>query len=199
MTLEELRALSMEELFDNYPIGNSTVIDHGIISEGNVESRLAGDFNPVNVMVGYVNGDAGLFSGVSAATTVDEYYAWLDENYGEDAELMKELYPVASDEEVAAVRNSRARLINAIKIEKYSTFTINADLLVKELVKEIYAFRNEEQETDSHFINYVDEDHNPFEKIFEKSAIPVSLFTALTSLGYVSILSFYPFFVPPII
>ena len=30
-----------------------------------------------------------------------------------------------------------------------------------------------------------------FEKIFENKAIPVSLFTALTSLGYVSILSFY--------
>ena len=103
VTLEELRTLSMEELFNNYPIGNSTVIDHAIIGEGNVESRLAGDFNPVNVMVGYVNGDAGLFSGGSAATTVDEYYTWLDENYGEDAELMKELYPVASDEEVAAV------------------------------------------------------------------------------------------------
>lgn len=29
------------------------------------------------------------------------------------------------------------------------------------------------------------------EKVFEKGAIPVSLFTALTSLGYVSILSFY--------
>lgn len=33
--------------------------------------------------------------------------------------------------------------------------------------------------------------YSTFEKIFEKSAIPVSLFTALTSLGYVSILSFY--------
>ena len=30
-----------------------------------------------------------------------------------------------------------------------------------------------------------------FERVFEKGAIPVSLFTALTSLGYVSILSFY--------
>ena len=32
---------------------------------------------------------------------------------------------------------------------------------------------------------------NGLEKIFEYSAMPVSLFTALTSLGYVSILSFY--------
>ena len=43
------------------------------------------------------------------------------------------------DEDVAAVRNSRARKINVIKIEKYSSFTNNSDMLVKELVKEIYA------------------------------------------------------------
>lgn len=38
-----------------------------------------------------------------------------------------------------------------------------------------------------------DEDNNYslFEKVFEIGAIPVSFFTALTSLGYVSILSFY--------
>ena len=36
-----------------------------------------------------------------------------------------------------------------------------------------------------------DEEYSGFEKIFERGAIPVSLFTALTSLGYVSILSFY--------
>ncbi|MBQ6444306.1 MAG: MFS transporter [Methanosphaera sp.] len=34
-------------------------------------------------------------------------------------------------------------------------------------------------------------DYSRLEKIFEYDAIPVSLFTALTSLGYVSILSFY--------
>ena len=43
------------------------------------------------------------------------------------------------DEDVAAVRNSRARQINVLKIEKYSSFTNNADKLVEELVKEIYA------------------------------------------------------------
>ena len=36
-----------------------------------------------------------------------------------------------------------------------------------------------------------DNSYSTFEKIFEKGAIPVSVFTALTSLGYVSILSFY--------
>ena len=35
------------------------------------------------------------------------------------------------------------------------------------------------------------DDYSGIEKVFEIKAIPVSLFTALTSLGYVSILSFY--------
>ena len=74
------------------------------------------------------------------------------------------------DEEVAAVRNSRARLINAIKIEKYSTFTINADLLVKKLVEEIYASRPAQRADDKHYLSYVDEDHNPFEELFERYA-----------------------------
>ena len=42
------------------------------------------------------------------------------------------------DEDVAAVRNSRGRKINVLKIEKYSSFTNNADMLVKSLVNEIY-------------------------------------------------------------
>ena len=71
------------------------------------------------------------------------------------------------DEEVAAVRNSRARLINVIKIEKYSTFTINADLLVKSLVSEIY---NTVPEASATTLSYVDEDNNPFEKMFESYA-----------------------------
>ena len=36
-----------------------------------------------------------------------------------------------------------------------------------------------------------DDNYSGIEKVFEIKAIPVSLFTALTSLGYVSILSFY--------
>lgn len=43
------------------------------------------------------------------------------------------------DEDVAAVRNSRARKINVIKIEKYSSFTNNATKLKDALVDEIYA------------------------------------------------------------
>ena len=74
------------------------------------------------------------------------------------------------DEEVAAVRNSRARLINAIKIEKYSTFTINADLLVKRLVDEIYASRPAQRPDGKYYLSYVDEENNPFESLFERYA-----------------------------
>ncbi len=71
------------------------------------------------------------------------------------------------DEEAAAVRNSRARQINVIKIEKYSDFTINADLLVKKLVDEIYTTGVSTASTNGR-LSIVDEDHNPLEAMFEK-------------------------------
>ena len=40
-------------------------------------------------------------------------------------------------------------------------------------------------------VKNIEHDYSGIEKVFEINAIPVSLFTALTSLGYVSILSFY--------
>ena len=70
------------------------------------------------------------------------------------------------DEESNAVKQSRARLINVIKIEKYSGFRINADLLVKQLVKEIYS----RIPADNGYLTYIDEEHNPFIEIFEKYA-----------------------------
>ena len=81
------------------------------------------------------------------------------------------------DEELPAVRTSRARLINVIKIEKYSTFTLNADLLVNKLVDEIYSSRphvradkdpQNPSESLKHYIDYVDEEHNPIEALFER-------------------------------
>ena len=73
-----------------------------------------------------------------------EYYQSEGFTYIED-EVIPQIYndllieQYLLDEEVASVRNSRARKINVIKIEKYSSFTNNADLLVKDLVKAIYA------------------------------------------------------------
>ena len=71
------------------------------------------------------------------------------------------------DEEVAAVRNSRARQINVIKIEEHEGFRLNANLLAKQLVKDIYA--TVPAATDTH-LAIVDEDNNPFEEIFERYA-----------------------------
>ena len=67
------------------------------------------------------------------------------------------------DEESNAVKQSRARQINVIKIEKYSGFQINANLLVRQLVDEIYS-----RKPDGQYLSYIDEDNNPYEKIFEK-------------------------------
>ncbi len=89
-------------------------------------------------------------------------------HYVED-EVIEEIYndllieQYLLDEEVAAVRNSRARLINVIKIEKYSGFALNAQKLANRLVEDIYNTVPESGE----FLSYVDEDHNPFEKLFE--------------------------------
>lgn len=69
------------------------------------------------------------------------------------------------DEESNAVKQSRARLINVIKIEKYSSFHINADLLVKQLVKEIYS---KAHAPSGDYYAYVDEVINPYKDIFEK-------------------------------
>ncbi|MCQ2802723.1 MAG: hypothetical protein MJ225_03545 [Bacilli bacterium] len=50
------------------------------------------------------------------------------------------------DEDMVAIKSSKARKINVIKIEKYSDFTINADMLVKELVNEIYTLPSSDTE-----------------------------------------------------
>lgn len=67
------------------------------------------------------------------------------------------------DEQSNAVKQSRARLINVIKIEKYNGFHINADLLVKQLVKEIYS-----NLPTGNTLKNVDEENNPYEEIFQK-------------------------------
>ena len=72
------------------------------------------------------------------------------------------------DEDVAAVRNSRARKINVLKIEKYSSFTNNADKLVEKLVNEIYALPNNSVE---YLRTDADEIENAGNELFEKYAL----------------------------
>lgn len=51
------------------------------------------------------------------------------------------------DNDIAAIRNTRAREINVIKIAKYSSKeSLNADMLVKELLDEIYALPDDSVE-----------------------------------------------------
>ena len=86
----------------------------------------------------------------------------IPEVYGD---LLVEQYLL--DEDISAIRNSRARQINVIKIEEYSGFRFNANLLAKKLVEEIYS--TIPAATDDH-LAIVDEDHNPYEEIFERYA-----------------------------
>ena len=103
VTIAQLRELPLEDLFANYSC-STVVVDHGVITEGNVQNRLEGKQNPVNLMIGYVEGDTGLFSGVSGEiATVEDYEAWAGETFGEEAEKILELYPAATDEEAAAM------------------------------------------------------------------------------------------------
>lgn len=67
------------------------------------------------------------------------------------------------DEESNAVKQSRARLINVIKIEKHGDFDLNARGLIKQLVKEIYS-----RKPTGDYLSYIDEDNNPYFSIFEK-------------------------------
>ena len=74
----------------------------------------------------------------------EEHTANVENTYIEDvvipevyADLLVEQYLL--DQDVAAVRNSRARKINVIKIEKYSGASGNADKLIQARVEEIYA------------------------------------------------------------
>lgn len=81
----------------------------------------------------------------------DEQFALCENTYVED-ELIEGIYSdllieqYLLDEDMAAIKSSKARKINVIKIEKYADFSINADMLVKELLKEIYALPQSSQE-----------------------------------------------------
>ena len=114
----------------------------------------------------YYQTNYGLAEDESADVNGHQYH-YVEKEILEDVynDLLIEQYLM--DEEVAAVRNSRARQINVIKIEEHEGFRLNANLLAKQLVKEIYA--TIPAAADEH-LAIVDEDHNPFEDIFERYA-----------------------------
>lgn len=120
--------------------------------------------------------------GIDDDETKNEFYTDVDPDTGEEIEvdlgyqyhyieeqivpqiysdLLVEQYLL--DKESDAVKQSRARQINVIKIEKNGEFDIAADYLIRELVDEIYSVK-----PTGEYYAFVDEDHNPYQEIFEK-------------------------------
>ena len=126
----------------DYTVEGKDVFEEGILHREYYQSHY--EFNEDETLVGHHYVEKEILPAVYNDLLVEQYLL---------------------DEEAVAVRNSYARQINVIKIEKYSDFKINADLLVKELVKEIYATV---PEASASSLSYVDEDHNAFDAIFEK-------------------------------
>ena len=128
--------------FDNYKVGYKTTVGHVEIAK---------------VIIPYTVEAEDVFEEFEAGKKVldREYYqssaelneasaAEIKNTFVEDiiipevyADLLVEQYLL--DQDVAAIRNSRARKINVIKIEKYSGASGNADKLAQKLVEEIYA------------------------------------------------------------
>ena len=84
----------------------------------------------------------------SASYTESDSKEGVKNTYVED-ELLPSIYndllveQYLLDEDVAAVRNSRARKINVIKIARHSAFADNATALKKHLVESIYSYKTE--------------------------------------------------------
>ena len=110
-----------------------------------VDYKAARDANLKPLLVDYQLEDKDVFDLANGGLLHREYYQNANQNitYIEDVlipsiynDLLIEQYLL--DEDLSAIRNSRARKINVIKIDKYSSFTNNADALVKHLVEAIY-------------------------------------------------------------
>ena len=108
----------------------------------NYAAAKAADLKPV--LVDYQFEKADVFDPTEGILHREYYQNGNDYTYIED-EVIDDVYndmlveQYLLDEDIAAVRNSRARKINVIKIDKYSSFTNNADALIKDLVNAIYA------------------------------------------------------------
>lgn len=107
----------------------------------------------------------------STTCTTSEQYAAVKYTYVED-EIVESIYndllieQYLLDEDLSAIRNSRAREINVLKIEKYSSNSLNADRLVQHLVNKIYSYAptGDKLETDKEVIE------DRFDTLFETYA-----------------------------
>ncbi len=108
----------------------------------NYAAAKAADLKPI--LVDYQFEKEDVFDPTEGILHREYYQNGNDYTYIED-EVIDDVYndmlveQYLLDEDIAAVRNSRARKINVIKIDKYSSFTNNADALIKDLVNAIYA------------------------------------------------------------
>lgn len=102
VTLEDLRAASSEELLNNYQLNGNVCLDGYVLEKEMEETMAAGEQNPADLLLSFVEGDFFTFFIPQNINTVEAYETWVNENYGESAEEILGLYPVESDEEAFA-------------------------------------------------------------------------------------------------
>lgn len=106
MTLEEMRALSADEILavqiehDDAP--SAHVIDGVYLTENYAEAAKDGSLNDCSFMTGFVTGDTLLFSAFSEVATADDFKKVAEATFGDNAAEFLALYPVESDEDALA-------------------------------------------------------------------------------------------------
>ena len=123
MTLEEMRALSAEELLNNYSMSLQAINIDGVYVPDSIEACLnSGIANDVNYVTGIVPGDTSMFymmsyseSGIAAAEedgTEEEYYlSVLEGLVGEYAQAAAQAYPLGEDLEESIQNFEEALLL----------------------------------------------------------------------------------------
>ncbi len=102
-TLEDLRAASSEDLWNNYSLNGNVVVDGYVLTKQMEDTMKAGEQNPVDLLLSFVEGDFFTFFIPVDISTVDAYEAYVNENYGDQAADILAVYPAASDEDAYAM------------------------------------------------------------------------------------------------
>lgn len=122
---------NLEKVIIPYTVEGESIFDEFTGFDGNPHTALHREYYQDSASIEVTENTDDLYKACKYTYVEDELIPTI---YND---LLVEQYLL--DEDIAAVRNSRARKINVIKIEKYSNFSNNADMLVKSLVSEIYA------------------------------------------------------------
>lgn len=102
-TLADLRAASSEEVCNNYSLKGDAVIDGYVLTAQMEDTMKAGEQNPVDLLLSFVEGDFFTFFIPVDISTVDAYEAYVKENYGDKAADILALYLAESDEDAYAM------------------------------------------------------------------------------------------------